>query len=216
LSYYHTRSVFDVKTRFLHTIKTIESLRDKISNSIIFLFECSDLDIDILFENKNKNEKMETIIKRKVDYYFNFYEKTNIKDAVNSVLKGYGEAELLLCGLEEVDKIIKKENIDYEYLFKISGRYYLNNDFEINDFENPHNNFIQWDNSCCSYSTVFYKICYYDVFLYKKALIDMISDLKKELSIECCMYKYFKTRIQIMHRMNVSGLLATEGYLFTI
>ena len=38
LSYYHIRSVFDVKTRFLQTLKTIESIRLKIPNSIIFLF----------------------------------------------------------------------------------------------------------------------------------------------------------------------------------
>jgi glycosyltransferase involved in cell wall biosynthesis len=212
LSYYHIRSVFDVKTRFLHTLKTIESIRLKIPNSIIFLFECSDL--NIIFEEEEHT--IETNIKEKVDYYYNFYENDDIRDAVNSSLKGLGEANLLIAGLDKMQEIIEKNNIDYEYLFKISGRYYLNHDFKISDFENSNNNFIQWDNSLCSYSTIFYKIYYYDVSLYKKALLDMMDDLKKENSIECCIYKYFKKRIQVMQKMNVSGLLATEGYLFSI
>ena len=212
LSYYHIRSVFDVKTRFLQTLKTIESIRLKIPNSIIFLFECSDLNI-ILEEEEHT---IETNIKEKVDYYYNFYENDIIRDAVNSSLKGLGEANLLIAGLDKMQEIIEKNNIDYEYLFKISGRYYLNHDFKISDFENSNNNFIQWDNSLCSYSTIFYKIYYYDVSLYKKALLDMMDDLKKENSIECCIYKYFKKRIQVMQKMNVSGLLATEGYLFSV
>lgn len=205
LSYYHTRSVFDAHVRFEQTLHTIKSVREKIPNSVIVFLECSDLSGD--------NNFMENNIRQKVDYFYNFYSNVDIHEAVNSPLKGYGEANLLLAGLNELEKF---PEIHYKNIFKLSGRYYLNNNFNIRDFDNEFNNFIPWDNSCYSYCTIFYKIVYYDVDLYKIALLKMIGDLQKELSIECCMYKYFKTRIQIMKEMNVSGLLATEGYLFSV
>ena len=205
LSYYHIRSVFDTYARFEHTLKTINSVRKNIPNAIIVFLECSDL--------SGENEGIENEIREKVDYFYNFYSNVDIREAVNSPLKGYGEANLLLAGLNELEKF---PEIHYKNIFKLSGRYYLNDNFNIRDFDNEFNNFINWDNSCYSYCTIFYKIVYYDVRLYKDALSLMISDLKQELSIECCMYKYFKTRIQIMKQMNISGLLATEGYLFSV
>jgi mannosyltransferase OCH1-like enzyme/glycosyltransferase involved in cell wall biosynthesis len=205
LSYYHTRSVFDIHTRYEQTLHTIKSVREKIPNAVIIFLECSDL--------SGENEVFENDIREVVDYYYNFYEVSDIRDAVNSPLKGYGEANLLLAGLE---KIKENRELNYKNIFKLSGRYYLNDDFNIRDFNNEFNNFIPWDNSCYSYCTIFYKIVYYDVDLYRHALLTMLSDLQKELSIECCMYKYFKTRIKIMKQMNVSGLLATEGYLFSV
>jgi len=205
LSYYHIRSVFDIRERFEQTLETINSVRKNIPNSVIFFLECSDL--------SGENEEIENEICENVDYFYNFNDNNNIKDAVNSRLKGYGEANLLLAGLKELEK---HSEINYNNIFKLSGRYYLNDNFNICDFDNEFNNFIQWDNSCYSYCTIFYKIVYYDVILYKDALLRMISDLKQELSIECCMYKYFKARIQIMQKMNISGLLSTEGYLFRV
>jgi len=205
LSYYHTRSVFDIRVRFEQTLHTIKSVREKIPNAVIFFLECSDL--------SGENEVFENDIKCTVDYFYNFYDLHYIRNAVNSPLKGYGEANLLLAGLE---KIKENRELNYKNIFKLSGRYYLNESFDIHDFDNEFNNFIPWDNSCYSYCTIFYKIVYYDGDLYRNALLTMMSDLQKELSIECCMYKYFKTRIQIMEQMNVSGLLATEGYLFSV
>jgi hypothetical protein len=43
-----------------------------------------------------------------------------------------------------------------------------------------------------------------------------MQELLNSESIESCIFKYFKKNILIIQKMNVSGLLATEGYYFSI
>lgn len=203
LSYYPTRSVYNMKERYNHTIKSIESIKKYISNIEILFCECSDL---------KGYEDLELEICNKVDYYFNFYENEIIREAVNSEMKGLGESNLLL---EAIDKILNLKKT-YNNVFKLSGRYFLNNNFNFNIFNNDKNIFTFWDNSNTSYCTIFYKISFKSINLFKNALLNAMEDLSKGESIEQSIYKYFTENIHLIDKLNISGLLATEGYLFSV
>jgi glycosyltransferase involved in cell wall biosynthesis len=204
LSYYHTRSMFNIEERYKQTIKTIESINKYIPNCDILFCEASNLLL---------NKDIENDIKSKVKYYYNFYydNNQNIENAVNSEMKGLGEANILLKAIE---KIIE-EHMNYKYIFKISGRYYLNSSFNYN-FNNDKNIVRLWDNCDSAFCTIFYKINMNDIYFYSDFLNNSLEDLKNGKSIEICLYKYFNKNIKILDKMNVSGFLATEGYLFTV
>jgi mannosyltransferase OCH1-like enzyme len=203
LSYYYKRSIFDVNERYKHTLKSIESIKKYIKNVDILFCECSNLSNNIEIENNIKNN---------VDYYYNFYQISDIRNNVESELKGLGEVSILLEGLNKLEKINKK----YKNIFKLSGRYFLNHNFDYKIFDNNLNIFTKWDNSNYSYCTIFYKIHYDYIDYYKNILVKSIEDLNNKNSIEICMYKYFTENINIIDKMNISGFLATEGYLFSV
>jgi len=199
LSYYHQRSIFTVHERYKHTLKSIQSIRKYIPDVEILFCECSDMTDMPLYEKD---------IRAKVDYYYNF---NNIRSKVESPLKGLGEAYILINGFEKIHK-------SYKNIFKLSGRYYLNSNFNYEMFNNNKNIFTNWDNSINAYCTVFYKINGEDILLLKNALINSIPELECNQSIELALCKYFNPieNINVLEKLNVSGFLATEGYLFTV
>ena len=203
LSYYSTRSVFTVKERYEHTLKSIESIKESIPNVEILFCECSDLE---------KYKNYEKYIRNNVNYYYNFYDNIKIRDNVNGKLKGLGESSILL----EACEILLKNKKIYKNIFKLSGRYYLNKEFKYDLFVNNNNIFTKWDNSNTSYCTVFYKINMHDIYLFQKSLISSLNDLNNHKSIEQCIYKYFNKNILIYDKLEVTGFLSTEGYLFSI
>jgi mannosyltransferase OCH1-like enzyme len=203
LSYYPIRSVFSINERYEQTLQSIKSIKDKIPKIEILFCECSDL---------SEHKDLENNIKNNVTYYFNFYEDEFIRTNVNSKLKGYGEASILLKGINELLKIKNK----YKNIFKLSGRYYLDNNFNYSIFNNNKNIFSNWDNSCESYCTIFYKINSDDIIFFKNALKKSLEHLKNNNSIEECIYQNFTININIIDKLNVCGLLATEGYFIEV
>ena len=94
----------------------------------------------------------------------------------------------------------------------------MNSNFNYEMFNNNKNIFTNWDNSINAYCTVFYKINGEDILLLKNALINSIPELECNQSIELALCKYFNPieNINVLEKLNVSGFLATEGYLFTV
>ena len=205
LSYYNIRSIFDINERYRQTLKSISTIREKIPNVEILFCECSDLS-----ENKIIENELQDI----VEYYYNFYNINTIKDKVISKYKGLGEAYILLESINIIQNIINK-NI-YINIFKISGRYYLNSNFNYENFNNEFNQFTYWDNNTSSYCTLIYKINYKSLLDFEYSLYKSLDELEKGNSIEQCMFKNFNNNIKIINKFNVSGFLATEGYLFSI
>lgn len=203
LSYYPKRTVFTLKERYKHSINSIESIKKYLKNTEILYCECSDL---------SEHIDIEKDMISKVDYYFNFNDNLNVKNAVDSKLKGLGEAHLLLEAIEKIINLKKK----YKNIFKLSGRYFLNNSFNFDLFNNDKNIFTNWDNSNLSYCTIFYKINMNDIYFFKYALLNSLEDLNDEKSIEYCIYKNFNKNIYVVNKVNISGYLSTEGYLFSI
>ena len=204
LSYYHTRSIFTIEERFNQTKNTIDSIYNKFKNNFdIFFCECSDL---------NDYPQYETYIKNNVDYYYNFNKIDLIKNYVESEYKGLGECYIL----KEAINIIIKNNKIYKDIYKLSNRYYLNDDFNINDFNDDFNIFNNWDNNLLSFCSIFYKIRFQDINIFYDALNNMDHDLKEGNSIEYSLFKFFNINIKILNKLNIQGNLSTEGYLISI
>jgi len=120
-TYTGIRSIYTPEQRLDQTInETISSIRSYSPSSKIFLIECSNL-------CKEDEDKLINAS----DYYLNMYQDEEVrKSCLESNKKGYGEVMLTLRALE----YIKKNNIEFKRLFKISGRYYLTKNFNESNF----------------------------------------------------------------------------------
>ena len=116
LSYSKTRSVFSREERFSQTKKTIESIRSKLPNDKIFLVECTQF-----------NEEEKLFFNENCDYIHNIWEIKNLHDNIFGISKSLGEGTMTIQGLE----YIKKQNLSFDYIYKISGRYFLNDNFSM-------------------------------------------------------------------------------------
>ena len=121
LSYINTRSIYSHEERFEQTKKTIQTIREKIPNSKIFIVECSNL-----------NEEMTNYLIKNSDYFLNLYNNEQIRNNTSHISKSLGEGTMTLCAL----KFIIQNNIEFENLIKISGRYWLSEKFDYNKFNN--------------------------------------------------------------------------------
>jgi hypothetical protein len=130
LSYSNVRSYWTKEERYQDTKKTIESIRKFIPNNKILLIECS------LLNEEERNYFLEN-----TDYFLNLYDLNNqeILNKINSASKSMGEGTMTIHALE----YLFNNNVVFDNIFKISGRYWLNNKFNYHLFDNAENNIIQ-------------------------------------------------------------------------
>ena len=121
LSYTSTRSIYSVEQRYAQTKKTIQSIKDKIPDAIIVIVECSPL-----------SESEEEFLTQNCNYLLNLYNFKNIQTNVYGISKALGEGTLTYHALN----YIQLNNIKYDNLIKISGRYMLSDKFDLNNFNN--------------------------------------------------------------------------------
>jgi hypothetical protein len=126
-------SAYDEQQRFEQTLKTIECIREKVPNSYVVLFECSSKPID---------EKQKEILKEKANLFLEFYNEPVLKQIYENLesrpeLITYGKSLLETRGLLNALYAIKQHNLfsDSQRVFKLTGRYLLNDDFDIKDYE---------------------------------------------------------------------------------
>lgn len=109
---YSMRSSYTPTERTLQTIKTIESIRKYCPQAQIILCE--------------GGSTSSLQIARLVDKYIYAGKYHCVRYAVAGNSKAYGEAMLTLCALPFIS--------NYDYIWKISGRYFLNDKFDINKY----------------------------------------------------------------------------------
>jgi hypothetical protein len=119
--------------RFLQTLETIESIKLKVPNSKICLFELSHEPIEDEYKNK---------IKDKVDLFLEFGQDPEIITLYSNFynhpeLFKYGKSLLEIQGMMKTLDYIWQNHLFTETtrIFKISGRYTLNKNFNISDYE---------------------------------------------------------------------------------
>ncbi len=206
LSYYFLRSVFTPEQRYIQTLKSINSIRNYYPDAVIYWIEGSFVE-----------ESFEKEIKQKVEYYLNVYEEN--KDELNSEFKGLGERILILKGLEYIFEQQKEKDFSFN-LYKLSGRYYLNNEFDVNQFKSSgKSTFKMWEDHK-SFTSIFYKIVSKDILFFYQILSEGYDFLSRGKSMEECLYKgFFINTFDHIHNVdkcNVSGYLSTEGYFFKV
>jgi hypothetical protein len=79
---YGERSVYTHKERFEQTKYTIQTIREKIPNSKIFILECSPL----------TNEEEQYFVNNS-DYFINVYENNFLRERIHSPSKSLGEGK---------------------------------------------------------------------------------------------------------------------------
>ena len=119
---YIKRTIYSADQRFEQTLETIQSIREKIPAATIYLIEGSPI-----------TPIMEYRIISSVDHYINTATIPSIRHAVDGPFKGFGEAAKLAYAIPIVEKS------DYDFIFKISGRYFLGPHFQLEKFvgQNP-------------------------------------------------------------------------------
>jgi hypothetical protein len=144
LSYTKTRSVYTKDERFEQTKKTIRSL-DLISDKLV-----------ILIEGSNIESSKEIYLKNNVNLYKNlFYDKKKYK-IIKSKYKLLGEVAQTLEAVE----FIKSLDVKFNNFFKITGRYHLTENFEIDRFNNDKFIVKKIDNDINNVITSLYKVPY--------------------------------------------------------
>ena len=139
LSYTPTRSVFTHDERFAQTKKTIETVKEKIPNSKIIIVECSEL-----------NEEQTDYLTKNSDYFLNLFNEPEKCANVYGKSKALGEGTMTI---EAIHYIIKND-IQFDNFFKITGRYWLSENFNYINFDNSdiiiHNIHNDKNNTCTS------------------------------------------------------------------
>ena len=143
LSYIGFRSVHNYEDRYNDTKKTIESIKKYIPNGKIFLIECSELE-------KDKEE----YLRSNVDYFLNLYDQKKCIEMTTSLSKSMGEGIMTIKAI----KYIKENNINYNNLFKISGRYWINDKFNYELYNNDQICIHRIQNNFDNVFTCFYKL----------------------------------------------------------
>lgn len=202
LSYTNTRSVFSPEERFEQTKKTIQSVREKIPNSKIFIVECSNL-------SKEQNDYFNS----NSDYFLNLIGNKNAVNNIYSISKSLGEGTMTIAAID----YIKQNNILFDNFFKITGRYWLSDKFNYINFDNENIivHYINNDvNNCC---TSLYK-------LHKNNLDDFYNFLKlnTDLMLRCIGYEVLfaiflnsniNNKIINLNKIGVNGYISVSNDL---
>jgi len=113
---YGVRSFYSHEQRFQQTKETIQSIRINVPTADIYFIEGSTVNRNIENFFLNVNNLI----------YINVGHNENITEGIKSRLKGYGESL-------QIKHILENYNLkQYDFIFKISGRYKLNGGFNLN------------------------------------------------------------------------------------
>lgn len=176
LSYHPIRSVFDKNKRYEQTLQTLESIK-KIPNKKIYFVECTDI------------PEFEEDIRRSVDYYKNVYKGNEA--VIDGPYKNVGEAISLLV----------VDTDEYENVYKISGRYYLNDEFDYSLWDNDDT--MMWVDDANGWRlTTFYKINKKQNIQWLGILMSMVRD-NESRAIEQMMMEI--TDFKRINRVGVEG-----------
>ena len=178
LSYTNNRSVYSHVERFEQTKKTIQTVKEKIPNSKIFIVECSNL-----------NEEMTNYLIKNSDYFLNLYNNEQIRNNTSHVSKSLGEGTQTFKALE----FIHNNNIKFDNLVKISGRYWLSSSFDVDKFCNNKICIKYIENNVDSVFTALYKLPFeYTLFFYKFLSLKE-DDMRRCIGYETLFAQFIKS-----------------------
>lgn len=196
LSYSDSRSVFTSSEREEQTIQTIKSIKNRLPNAKICLIE------------SGRDEAISSKIVDAIDIYIYVGNNKIVRKACDGSKKGLGEVIALLFGLRKA-RISKSE---FDYFFKISGRYCLTDDFKASKFLNNCDFTFKKYNDPVQVSTRLYGFYANKYWNWNRAMLRTIPSLLINKSIEQQMY--IKTRsynCNYIKNLGVKGLVGPDG-----
>lgn len=199
-SYSKTRSVYSFEERFKQTLKTIASVKKEIPDYFI-----------VLFDNSTFTKEEKNLLDKSVDCFINV---TN-----NETLNYYTTK----CKYKYLSDLFQQINSYYYFfkfidhtkiqnLFKISGRYYINNEFKYDSYKNDLNIFKK--NITITerdyYYTSFFKISKNFLPEYFLKLIDIYENKGDyfNLDLEVIYGKCFLENMTLVDKLGVTQLIS--------
>lgn len=181
------KGVFNSEQRFDQTKNTIKSIREKVKDSLIVICENSELSED----HKNELVSLVDIFTTASEY---------------GLEKSRNESRQMISVIKCIEKL------DYEAFFKISGRYFLNEKFDISNYKLNKINFKKIDQPGNDhYNTVLYSFNKHHESLMKDAYQKFIDDNLKGEDIEHGLRRLIKENVNGVIDLGVSGIVAPTG-----
>lgn len=155
--------------------------------------ECSDL-----------TSEEQTFLNKNCDYILNLWEKIELHNFIFGISKSLGEGILTIQALKYI------KNIEYGYLYKISGRYWLNEHFKLDKID--HNVYKKINDNENNLFTALYKIDKKTVEPLLFFLTNNIETMQKCIGYEMLMAKFVKTiDKEFVNNMGLSGFISVCG-----
>jgi hypothetical protein len=191
LSYASTRSVYNPEERAAQTLKTIESIKEKVPEARIVLVE------------SGLQEKLPLALSEQVDQYLYVGSNFFVRRACDSRFKSLGEAVMLLSAMG-------KMKYSANMFFKISGRYFLDENFNIASWQHDLFRFFYIREEYVS--TRLYSFGKHMLSRWRYALIKGLPLLLLDYPIEHILPRFIsKKYIFPINTVGVMGADATSG-----
>lgn len=202
LSYIKTRSIYTREKRFEQTKKTIESIKEKIPDNKIFVIECSQL-----------TSEESNYFQSNTDIFINIMD-TNNKNLIDRMFtksKAMGEGTMTIFAIN----YLFSNKIQFKNLFKISGRYWLTENFQYSNFDNECIVIKYIDNDTTNTLTSLYKLPKTKIFDWYEFLINSEEDFNKCIGYENIFANFINTKpnVIVMDKIGVAGNIAVSGDL---
>ena len=190
-SYAPHRSIYSSQERFLQVQNTIASVRSHIPDSFI-----------ILYDNSDFNDNEYNILNDLTDCFINRHNDAIVNEFTNnSIHKVFGEISQTFKLVEYIKQYFSNMNI--KNLFKITGRYVINDTFNYSIYENDDIIFKRNEEVTdrAYYFTCFYKISGAKFDYFYEIIEELYDDIQKnayeyeewEVLLPMLLHKEFKT-----------------------
>ena len=126
-------SVFSHQERFAQTIETFKSIQKYAPESTIII---SDTSVEAL-----PDEWIQEILKY-CKFFINLSEDNTLRNLSNQGLKSPAECLLFLNTLKTIKPLIADHTLDADRIFKLSGRYELNEGFNIDAYQGLNGKYV--------------------------------------------------------------------------
>lgn len=192
---YGIRSIFTCEQRFEQTKLTIKSIKEKIPDCQILIVECSEF-----------TEEQENYFLENSNYLLNLFNNIDIRQKIHSSSKSLCEGTMTQHALE----FILEQNIKFDNLIKISGRYYLSENFCYDNFNNDSIVIKYIHNNINNVFTALYKLPYSCILKFKEFLINNINNMMNCIGYEVLFAEFIKQNNENIRNYQIIGL---AGYL---
>lgn len=200
--------VIPPENRYLQTINSIKTVRDKIPNCTIVLN-----DVSVFNAIGYKRE-----IAKLVDVFIDSYNDRKIYDLSNLGYKSHAELLLYKKALEYISKNIDLS--DYNRIFKLSGRHNISEEFNFNEYDEKTVGKYVFKKSVQSwilpelriYETRLWSMHVNNIDDYLSKFKDFFESCDGKYDIEHAYYKYLnKDDVVEFENIWVEGIVALHG-----
>jgi hypothetical protein len=202
LSYINTRSVYSKDERFEQTKRTIQTIKEKIPNNKIFLVECSQL-----------TPEESQYLKTNTDIFLNIFD-TGDWPLINRMFtpsKSMGEGTMTIYALH----YLFSNNVPYNNFFKISGRYWLTDNFNYENFNDNKIVAKYIDNDTTNALTSLYKLSFTESYHWYNYLLGSENKFRECMGYENIFAEFLETidinKIIFPDKIGVAGHIAVSG-----